>query len=319
MEKLGLGKNDHIYDVTGPEFFLKKLQTTYGFPKLNGDTSGAYDKILYHNRQPVLVKIDPDTFSKNNLELLENNDINIVGEDIKNGSEVVITTNNPDKFKFSTLTDKVNKYLLITVASEEDFNELYESQYFDDVYRNNIDLYNEDGLFDLLSNNNTLVYNGNYINKNQFDLLNSDEKYKVLLDNDNLRVNKQLEIAAKTRYEAFKRGIELIGARIPTQAMQSFMPFRVIAFSNCDENAVYVPVANTAIEGSDYDIDKLYLLAASILKNGTVSAGSSLQKYVGFDVASKLYTPRGNNIVAGNTGVKVNGTLLTTFTEDPNN
>ena len=319
MEKLGLGKNDHIYDVTGPEFFLKKLQTTYGFPKLNGDTSGAYDKILYHNGQPVLVKIDPDTFSKNNLELLENNDINIVGEDIKNGSEVVITTNNPDKFKFSTLTDKVNKYLLITVASEEDFNELYESQYFDDVYRNNIDLYNEDGLFDLLSNNNTLVYNGNYINKNQFDLLNSDEKYKVLLDNDNLRVNKQLEIAAKTRYEAFKRGIELIGARIPTQAMQSFMPFRVIAFSNCDENAVYVPVANTAIEGSDYDIDKLYLLAASILKNGTVSAGSSLQKYVGFDVASKLYTPRGNNIVAGNTGVKVNGTLLTTFTEDPNN
>lgn len=320
MEKLGLGKNDHIYDVTGPEFFLNKLQTIYELPKLNGNTSGTYDKILYHNGQPVLVKINPDTFKKGDLELLENNDINIVGNDIKNGSDVIITSNTPDKFKFSTLTDKTNKYLLITVNSEEDFNELYESQYFDDIYRNNIDLYNEDNLFDLLSNNNNkLVYNGKYINKNQFNLLNSNEKYKVLLDNDNIRVNKQLEIAAKTRYEAFKKGIELIGARIPTQAMQSFMPFRVIAFSNSDENAIYVPVANTAIEGSDYDIDKLYLLAASILKNGIISAGSSIQKYVGFDVASKLYTPRGNNIVAGNTGVKINGTLLTTFTENPNN
>ena len=32
------------------------------------------------------------------------------------------------------------------------------------------------------------------------------------------------ETLAKNRYEAFIRGIQFIGARIPTQAMQSFMP-----------------------------------------------------------------------------------------------
>lgn len=96
------------------------------------------------------------------------------------------------------------------------------------------------------------------------------------------------ETLAKNRYEAFLRGLQFIGARIPTQAMQSFMPFEVICFIDDDQNKVYVPKANTHIEGSDYDIDKIYLLAITILNGGKLASGSNLQRIVGYEVASKL-------------------------------
>ena len=96
------------------------------------------------------------------------------------------------------------------------------------------------------------------------------------------------ETLAKNRYDAFIRGIQFIGARIPTQAMQSFMPFEVICFLDDDQNKAYVPKANTHIEGSDYDIDKLYLLAMTILNGGKLASGSNLQSIVGYNVASKL-------------------------------
>ena len=66
------------------------------------------------------------------------------------------------------------------------------------------------------------------------------------------RFDWQLLRMSKDRFSAFEQFLNFIGARIPTQSMQSYMPFKVIAWDDSTENRVYVPKHNTAIEGSDY-------------------------------------------------------------------
>ncbi len=125
------------------------------------------------------------------------------------------------------------------------------------------------------------------------------------------------ETLAKNRYDAFIRGIQFIGARIPTQAMQSFMPFEVICFLDDDQNKAYVPKANTHIEGSDYDIDKLYLLAMTILEGGKLASGSNIQSIVGYNVASKLEVAAGtfSETTTNSTRNIVKDSLLKELTE----
>ncbi len=53
------------------------------------------------------------------------------------------------------------------------------------------------------------------------------------------------------KYDSFKRQLNFIGARIPTQSMQSFMPMKVVAFTDSDINEFYVPTNQTWLQGSD--------------------------------------------------------------------
>lgn len=253
MNKLCLGPNDNIYDVTDWTYFKEKLRNKYTFPVLHcsaDEGKAAFDKVLYHNGIPVLVKIGENSFENKKLKQLSCASINQVGNDIRNEGEVIINTKEPDHFKFSTLSDGSNNYLLITVDSDEAFDALFESDYFDSVYKNNVSLYREDELFNEFARNGKI--NNGQLSRKQFDALSNSQKLDVLKYEDNLRFLNLIEKTAKDQYEAFQQGIKLIGARIPTQAMQSFMPFQIIAFSGNLENAVYVPKHNTAIEGSDY-------------------------------------------------------------------
>jgi hypothetical protein len=53
-------------------------------------------------------------------------------------------------------------------------------------------------------------------------------------------------------YDSFQTQLNYVGARIPTQAMQSFMAMKLIAVTGAKENVVYVPKSQTYLEGSDY-------------------------------------------------------------------
>jgi hypothetical protein len=61
-----------------------------------------------------------------------------------------------------------------------------------------------------------------------------------------------------------------VGTRIPCQNMTSFAPVEVVIFSDVTENEIYLPTTITWLEGSDYDIDKTYLLGYTVSKNGTI-------------------------------------------------
>ena len=239
MQKLGLDKSDHIYKIKekGYQYFKDKLSNTYEIPSLigNKDLSMLYDKVIYHNGKPFLVKIEkekPD-YSNAGITITDAPEANIVGDDLRWESNVIISGENKDKYHFSKVSDGQKEYTLITINEDVSnyelgetplFDELLASEYFDDFYRNHEN-----------DSNKTWI-------TNDYEYYGSEEA----------RVDHMFETLAKNRYDAFIKGIQFIGARIPTQAMQSFMPFEVICFLDDDQNKAYVPKANTHIEGSDY-------------------------------------------------------------------
>lgn len=240
MQKLGLDKSDHIYKIKekGYQYFKDKLENTYEIPSLIGDKdlSMLYDKVIYHNGKPFLVKIEkekPD-YSNAGITITDAPEANIVGDDLRWESNVIISGENKDKYHFSKVSDGQKEYTLITINEDVSnyelgetplFDELLASEYFDDFYRN-------------------------HENDSNITWITDDYEY---YGSEKARVDHMFETLAKNRYDAFIRGIQFIGARIPTQAMQSFMPFEVICFLDDDQNKAYVPKANTHIEGSDYD------------------------------------------------------------------
>ena len=98
--------------------------------------------------------------------------------------------------------------------------------------------------------------------------LNGDQEYKR--DKDITRI-------ARERYASFIKQLEYIGARIPTQSMQSFMGLKLVDFTNSKVNEVYVPAVQTWLEGSDYDIDKLYIMGMELNGKGRIPTNSKLQ------------------------------------------
>lgn len=100
------------------------------------------------------------------------------------------------------------------------------------------------------------------------EALNGDQIYKR---------DKDIERLARERYASFIKQLEYIGARIPTQSMQSFMGLKLVDFTNSKVNEVYVPAVQTWLEGSDYDIDKLYIMGMELNNKGRISTNSQLQ------------------------------------------
>ena len=60
---------------------------------------------------------------------------------------------------------------------------------------------------------------------------------------EGLRVDfeRRLQRLSKQRFEAFKLSLDVVGARIPTQAMQSFMPMRIVALTDDETANMFVP------------------------------------------------------------------------------
>ena len=86
---------------------------------------------------------------------------------------------------------------------------------------------------------------------------------------------------AREQYDAFEQQLLYIGARIPTQSMQSFQALECIAFTEDETGKVYVTKVQTWLQGSDYDIDKLYIMSFALNDDGTLPTFSNLMhKYV---------------------------------------
>ena len=290
MDKLGLTNQDHIWQIKDYSFFKNRLLDQYDKPVLNVSTkteAQSYDRVLYHGNKAFLIKVGEDIIH-NDDGLIETNcnEINTVDVDLRWNAEVILSDDENDgtdlvNYKFSNLSDGKNIYTLITVPDWDHFDNLKESPFFDNILRKNTA-------------------------KKGIDEVEEELKFR-----------KRIERLAKEKYDSYIQAKEYVGARIPTQALQSFMPFTVVAFSDTELNQIYIPKLATYIEGSDYDIDKLFLLTATVLENGNIQAGTAIQKEVGFDVAIKLAKPNGINFIESENGYKIPASLLYELTEDP--
>lgn len=129
-----------------------------------------------------------------------------------------------------------------------------------------------------------------------------------LLREQDLTQIKKIDDLAKKQYKSFLLHLQYIGARIPTQAMQSFADVEVVGFTNSPTNECYMARSITWIAGSDYDIDKFYCMGYEVLPNGMIATQSNLDKYFDPNWVLSLPMPDGQNfnVIAGNSQ---NGTI----------
>jgi hypothetical protein len=98
----------------------------------------------------------------------------------------------------------------------------------------------------------------------------------VKIDSEARWFNDEIQTIAKEMYDSFIKQRLVIGTRIPTQAMPSFMPMEIVDFTDSEVNDLYVPTDLLAIQGADLDIDKEYTLDLAIDKTGKVYTFSKL-------------------------------------------
>ena len=119
----------------------------------------------------------------------------------------------------------------------------------------------------------------------------SDYNYNEIIEERKDSLSKHEQI-----YVSFLNSLQLISSRIPAQSLQSFMPMECVGWTDDQSNTAYVSYIQTYLQGSDYDIDKAYIMGSSYSDNGTYVGWSNLFDYRTQDKleASKtLPIPRG--------------------------
>lgn len=110
--------------------------------------------------------------------------------------------------------------------------------------------------------------------------LNLTEKIEIPAD-DSLeeKYDEYYERQAVEMFNSWKASLYFTAARIPAQSHQSFMQMKVVAYSGSSKNICYVSHWQTFLQGSDYDIDKAYLMGCNIGNDGKYMKWSNLFDY----------------------------------------
>ena len=102
--------------------------------------------------------------------------------------------------------------------------------------------------------------------------------------------------------------------------MQSFMNLKVVAFTPEETNIVYIPSEIILYQGSDFDIDKLYMMGASINAQGIYDSWSPFFNYSSVEMlklSHNLTIPNKLTVNVSNTeGVDISDLITILFAKD---
>jgi len=103
--------------------------------------------------------------------------------------------------------------------------------------------------------------------------LNSKNSYLANLigkneDEVNAINSSRINYLANKQYTSFLKSLEFTASRIPAQTLQSFMKMEVVQYMSGNSNSAVVPPIQIWLQGSDYDIDKVYLMGYDFNENG---------------------------------------------------
>lgn len=122
----------------------------------------------------------------------------------------------------------------------------------------------------------------------------------------NWYMNNRLEIISKLagkRYASWEKSHEFVAARIPAQSMQSFMPMTNVGYFNTSSNDAYVSVWQIWLQGSDFDVDKAYIMGYGFGNGAQLDISTNLFDYSSkqeLNAIEKLPIPTGQKIVVEN-------------------
>lgn len=121
-------------------------------------------------------------------------------------------------------------------------------------------------------------------------IINDFTKFNSTIQSNTL--SNYLTKLAKIKYFSFKKSLEAVVARIPAQAMQSFMGMDTVGFISGNANDIYVSHWQLFLQGSDYDIDKVYMMMYS-MQNGLFDTWSPIFDIENFNQSAKIPLPNG--------------------------
>lgn len=131
--------------------------------------------------------------------------------------------------------------------------------------------------FNIIPSFNSLYYNlEKALLSEKFDIQTLNQSLtKKYNDQDLMR--DYIKKFSDSMYISFIKSLDMIATRIPTQNMSSTMPMEVVGFTEEDMNDVFVTKWQQWVQGSDYDIDKAFILGYNFDENGKFITWSPLQ------------------------------------------
>lgn len=127
---------------------------------------------------------------------------------------------------------------------------------------------------------------------------------------------------AKKKWVSFQDSLKFISSRIPAQTLQSFMTMRCIGWTENTKNMAYVSHFQIYLQGSDYDIDKAYIMGQSYDGNGQYIQWSPLFDFTDaktLELSKQLPIPEYLELRQSETGVNINNELRILLEKTNNN
>lgn len=291
---LGIKDGDNISDVTGPEYFLRNISASFKFPLSSELDPNLYDAMLVTAEgEKVFVSL-----AGKGIPLTTDDSYQSIDGKIWHKGERVASA---DGKSFGQYVGKNGeKFHFVIVENLERLQELTNSKHFNNVRYN----YTESNAQLLLEH----LYPDNFEEgqiiapiqllkgvREQGASITRLDSIPAMIDklrvNEQVLVEQRIQRLAEKKYDAFVETLNFIGARIPTQSMQSFSAAKVVRFIDAPTNEVYLPRIVSWLEGSDYDIDKWYLMGLSLLQDGSVATFSNLSDTFSYKEVFKLPIP----------------------------
>ena len=129
---------------------------------------------------------------------------------------------------------------------------------------------------------------------------------------------------AHKKWVSFQDSLKFISSRIPAQTLQSFMAMKCVGWTQNTNNVAYVSHFQTYLQGSDYDIDKAYIMGQSYNDNGVYVQWSPLFDFTDvrtLELSKQLPISDSIKLEISESGVDVTNelqNLLNGLTEDQN-
>lgn len=317
LKQFGLKPSDNL-NVIDENFFFNKYKDFSKLPNKKELPSDKFDGMFYTSEGKRLFV----TIGSNNLKRMEGfepkaSSMETVGEKIYYGDDELCSSNR--KLIRHYVNNRGETFDFIVVETLDDVREIQNSGIFQGLRANyttsnwkdllklqfpNVidelgDIEGEINLYYPSTVGTQFDYNNQFIGKTLIGNLDNygDEIVPFLIENDNCYQWNSAKIKAHNTMLSFIESLNFIGARIPTQSMQSFSTASVKVFADTMTNECYMPKNLTWIEGSDYDIDKWYLMGLEILSNGLIATHSDISFEIGVRNAAKLPIPSGRTFV----------------------
>ena len=110
------------------------------------------------------------------------------------------------------------------------------------------------------------------------------------------------------KFISFKKSLEFISSRIPAQTLQSFMTMKCVGYTGVDTNYCAVSHFQTFLQGSDYDIDKSYMMGLNFDNSGMYYNWSNLFDFTSIETlraSEQLPLSKGFNYSSEKSGIDV--------------